>query len=246
VSTWIVLLAVPMLLAIGLAADGAGVLAAPTAREAIALGYMAAFVTAGGFIAWYGSIARLGVERAGLFSGVLPVTALFTGALLGHAEITPERIAGITVVAAGITAGLLARRQPLGPVRRLAQRREPAAAGGARRLRLHDPAAQGGELGELGVDAGECRLEPPALGLAGRAAGVVRGERVDDVVEREADGLELAGELDALDRAGRVVAIARRLACRRGQHAHPLVEADGVDAHAGPVRDLTDSHEVIP
>jgi drug/metabolite transporter (DMT)-like permease len=114
VSTWIVLLAVPMLLAIGLAADGAGVLAAPTAREAIALGYMAAFVTAGGFIAWYGSIARLGVERAGLFSGVLPVTALFTGALLGHAEITPERIAGITVVAAGITAGLLARRQPLG------------------------------------------------------------------------------------------------------------------------------------
>ena len=108
VSTWIVLLAVPMLVAVGLAADGAGVLAAPTTREAIALGYMAAVVTTGGFIAWYGSIARLGVERAGLFSGVLPVTALFTGALLGHGDITPERIAGILVVAAGITAGLMA------------------------------------------------------------------------------------------------------------------------------------------
>ena len=113
VSTWIVLLAVPMLLAVGLAADGAALLPAPTAREALALGYMAAIVTAGGFVAWYGSMARLGVERAGLFSGVLPVTALFTGALLGHAAVTPERVAGIAVVAAGITAGLLLARQPL-------------------------------------------------------------------------------------------------------------------------------------
>ena len=72
VSTWIVLLAVPMLVAIGLAADGSHMLAAPTGREALALAYMAAVVTAGGFVAWYGAIARLGVERAGLFSGVLP------------------------------------------------------------------------------------------------------------------------------------------------------------------------------
>jgi drug/metabolite transporter (DMT)-like permease len=106
VSTWIVLLAVPMLLAIGLAQDGAGLLAAPTAREGLALAYMATAVTAGGFVAWYGAIARLGVERAGLFSGILPVTALFTGALLGHAAVTPGRIVGIAVVAAGITVGL--------------------------------------------------------------------------------------------------------------------------------------------
>jgi drug/metabolite transporter (DMT)-like permease len=113
VSTWIALLAVPMLLAIGVAADGGGVLAAPTRAEALALGYMAAVVTAGGFVAWYGSIARLGVERAGLFSGILPVTALSAGALLGHADVTPQRIAGIAVVAAGITAGLLAARRPM-------------------------------------------------------------------------------------------------------------------------------------
>jgi drug/metabolite transporter (DMT)-like permease len=107
-----------MLLIVGLAADGAALLAAPTVREAIALGYMAAIVTAGGFVAWYGSIARLGVERAGLFSGVLPVTALFTGALLGHADITTGRIAGIAVVAAGITAGLVIARQPVRPLAR--------------------------------------------------------------------------------------------------------------------------------
>ena len=42
---------------------------------------------------------------------------LFTGALLGHAEVTPQRIAGIAVVAAGITAGLLAAQRPARPRR---------------------------------------------------------------------------------------------------------------------------------
>jgi drug/metabolite transporter (DMT)-like permease len=112
VSAWIALLAAPMLLVIGLASDGTGALPAPTAREALALAYMAVVVTAGGFVSWYGAIARLGVERAGLFSGVLPVTALLTGALLGHADITLGRIAGVLIVAAGITAGLRLARAP--------------------------------------------------------------------------------------------------------------------------------------
>ena len=116
VSTSIVLLAVPMLVAGGLVAGGSDLLAVPTGREALALAYMAGVVTAGGFIAWYGAIARLGVERAGLFSGVLPVTALFTGALLGHGEVTVQRVAGIAVVAAGITAGLYVARRGATPV----------------------------------------------------------------------------------------------------------------------------------
>ena len=116
VSTWIVLLAVPILVIVGFASEGPHVLAAPTLGEALALAYMAAVVTAGGFVAWYGSIERLGVERASLFSGVLPATALFTGALLGHAEVTPERIIGIVVVVAGITAGLLVARTPATPL----------------------------------------------------------------------------------------------------------------------------------
>ena len=113
VSTWIVLLAVPILVILGLASDGSHLLAAPTLGEALAIAYMAAVVTAVGFVAWYGSIGRLGVERASLFSGVLPATALFTGALLGHAEVTPERMIGIVVVVAGITAGLLVARAPV-------------------------------------------------------------------------------------------------------------------------------------
>jgi drug/metabolite transporter (DMT)-like permease len=112
VSAWIALLAVPMLVAIGLASDGASGLPMPTARQALALAYMAVVVTAGGFVCWYGAIARLGVERAGLFSGVLPITALLTGALLGHADITLGRITGVLIVAAGITGGLLLARAP--------------------------------------------------------------------------------------------------------------------------------------
>ena len=85
---------------------------------------------------------------------------------------------------------------------------EPAASVGARVARLHDPAAQGVELGQLRVHALEHRVEPPPFGLAGCAARVVGGERVDDLVEREPDRLELARELDALDGLGRVVAVA--------------------------------------
>jgi hypothetical protein len=50
------------------------------------------------------------------------VTALLTGALLGHAEVTPQRFAGIAVVAAGITAGLRLARQPARDAARHAQR----------------------------------------------------------------------------------------------------------------------------
>ncbi|MGH2804916.1 MAG: EamA family transporter, partial [Thermoleophilaceae bacterium] len=47
-----------------------------------------------------------GVERAGLFSGVLPVSALLVSAALGVAEITPGRLAAVAVVAIGVTLGV--------------------------------------------------------------------------------------------------------------------------------------------
>ena len=71
--------AVPLLAAWALAVDGAA-LPTPTTAEALALVYLAVGVTTGGFLLWYSSIRLLGVERAGLFAGVLPISAL---ALLG-------------------------------------------------------------------------------------------------------------------------------------------------------------------
>jgi hypothetical protein len=54
-------------------------------------------------------VRALGVERTGLLTGVLPVSALVVAALLGRADLTAGRLAGATLVGAGIAAGLLAR-----------------------------------------------------------------------------------------------------------------------------------------
>ncbi len=41
-----------------------------------ALAYLTVAVTAVVFIAWFGAMARLGVDRTGLFNGLIPVTSL--------------------------------------------------------------------------------------------------------------------------------------------------------------------------
>jgi drug/metabolite transporter (DMT)-like permease len=109
VSTYACLLAVPMLALWSLLAEGPRV-PIPDAGQAAALGYMALGVTVFGFLAWYSAVRLLGVERAGLFSGVLPVSALAFSAVLGVAEITPARLAAVAVVALGVTLGV--RRVP--------------------------------------------------------------------------------------------------------------------------------------
>jgi drug/metabolite transporter (DMT)-like permease len=78
----------------------------PDAGQAAALAYLGLGVTVVGFVAWYSAVGLLGVERAGLFSGVLPVSALVFSAALGVAEITPERLAAVAVVALGVTLGV--------------------------------------------------------------------------------------------------------------------------------------------
>jgi drug/metabolite transporter (DMT)-like permease len=66
-----------------------------------------------GFLCWYSAVGLLGVERAGLFSGVLPISALLVSALLGVAEITPERLLAVAVVAMGVTLGVRRAREPV-------------------------------------------------------------------------------------------------------------------------------------
>jgi len=112
VSAWAAILAVPLLLATGLALDGpGGLLRAPTLAEVLALAWLAVAVTAVAFVLWYSAVRALGVERAGLLSGVLPVSALLAAALLGRAELTAGRLGGALVVGAGIAIGLLADRR---------------------------------------------------------------------------------------------------------------------------------------
>jgi drug/metabolite transporter (DMT)-like permease len=105
VSTYTCALAVPGLLAAGWLVHGASLVRLPGPREGLALGYMALVVTAGGFVAWYAAIARLGVDRAGLFAGLVPVAALAAAAVLGASPPTPARVLGAILVGAGVVVG---------------------------------------------------------------------------------------------------------------------------------------------
>jgi len=107
VSAYACLFALPILIVWSLAAGGPN-LPAPGAAEAAAFVYLGAAVTTGGFLAWYSAVGLLGVERAGLFSGVLPVSALACSAAIGAAAVTPARLVAVAVVAAGITLGVRA------------------------------------------------------------------------------------------------------------------------------------------
>jgi drug/metabolite transporter (DMT)-like permease len=109
VSAYACLFAVPMLAVWSLIADGPA-LALPDAEQAAAIAYLALGVTTFGFICWYSAVGLLGVERAGLFSGVLPISALAVSAALGVAEITPERLLAVAVVAGGVTLGVRSAR----------------------------------------------------------------------------------------------------------------------------------------
>ena len=110
VSAYACLFALPLLAAWSLVAGGPE-LVAPSTAELAAIGYLGAAVTTGGFVAWYSAVGLLGVERAGLFSGVLPVSALVCAALLGVASVSPARLAAVAVVVAGITLGVRATRE---------------------------------------------------------------------------------------------------------------------------------------
>ena len=123
VSLWSCALAAAMLAIVGLAADGTGVLAEPTANEAGALLWLAVVVTAIAFVCWYAGVERLGAERAGLLAGLIPVAALLTGAALGTAGIGLYAALGTALVAVGLTVGL---RPPGGTGPRTPRRRSRA------------------------------------------------------------------------------------------------------------------------
>jgi drug/metabolite transporter (DMT)-like permease len=113
VSAYSTAVAIPILLLAGLVADRRQVLRVPTASETAALGYLALVVTAFAFFCWYDALPRLGAERAGLFSGFLPIGAIVAAVVLGTGHPTLPDLGGATLVIAGLLLGL---RPP--PVRR--------------------------------------------------------------------------------------------------------------------------------
>ena len=97
--------------AVARSAGGPPILRTPTATQLTALAYLTIAVTAMVFIAWYEAIERLGVDRTGLFNGLIPVASLAAVALTGTGTITPFRFLGALAVLVGVILGLGRARQ---------------------------------------------------------------------------------------------------------------------------------------
>ncbi|MFJ6217343.1 DMT family transporter [Streptomyces sp. NPDC092296] len=99
---------------LGAALDGAAVLRLPSAVEAAALAWYTLPVTVLAFCCWYTGVRRLGAERAGLFSGLIPVAAALTAPAAGTGSLGPVQLAGSALVAAGVLLGALTAGQEAG------------------------------------------------------------------------------------------------------------------------------------
>ncbi|MBF9131128.1 DMT family transporter, partial [Plantactinospora sp. S1510] len=115
-------LAVPLLLLAALPAGEVARWRLPSAVEATTLGYLAALMTVVAFLAWFTGLRQLGVERAGVLVGLMPVATLVTAAVQAGRAPDLGQTAGVLVVAIGLAAGLYAgTAHP----RRAGQRPEP-------------------------------------------------------------------------------------------------------------------------
>jgi drug/metabolite transporter (DMT)-like permease len=103
-------LAVPLLLVGGVAAGEVAQWRVPTAVEATTLGYLALLMTVVAFVAWFTGLQRLGLERAGMIVGVMPVATLVTAAIQAGRLPDLGQTAGVLVVALGLAVGLTAQR----------------------------------------------------------------------------------------------------------------------------------------
>jgi len=119
-ATWIAGLG---FLAIGVVREGPTAALHLDAADLAAIGYLSIAVTAVAFVLWYSCVSRLGSGRAGLLTGIAPVSAAIGGVALGQPLPGVLVWLGIAVVAAGLALGLTSaenRRPPKTHARRTA------------------------------------------------------------------------------------------------------------------------------
>jgi drug/metabolite transporter (DMT)-like permease len=92
--------------AVASSAGGPPILRIPTATQLAALSYLAVAVTAVVVLAWYAAMKRLGVDRTGLFNGLIPIASLAAVALVGTGTIMPLQFLAALTVLAGVILGL--------------------------------------------------------------------------------------------------------------------------------------------
>lgn len=169
---------------VGLVVDGAGLVRMPTAVEAGALVWQAALATVVGFVLFYMGVQRVGVERATLFTGAIPVAAALSAALVAGAAFGLPQAVGSLLVGAGaaVGTGLFVRgTRSAGPVPRAASGAAAVQdhAGDESRVVVHGHMTAAGQPDEpragdrvLGADA-LAGKEQPVAGTPGHGDGHV-------------------------------------------------------------------------
>ena len=102
-AVWIAALAFAV---VGVVVEGPVATSRITFANWAAIGYLAVMVTAVAFVLWYSAVAALGSGRAGLLTGVAPVAAAASGALLGAGLPTAPVWCGMVAVCCGLVLGL--------------------------------------------------------------------------------------------------------------------------------------------
>lgn len=185
---------------LGLLVDGTGFVRMPTGVEAGALAWQAVLATVVGFVLFYMGVQRIGVERATLFTGAIPVAAALSAALVAGAAFGLPQAVGSLLVGAGTglftrtkTASAAAVQDHARDEGRIVVHGHVAAAG-------QPDEARGGQ-GPLGADALAAKEQP----VAG-APGDGDGDRGDVVAEEHGparrQGLVEAGRAAQRERLG--------------------------------------------
>lgn len=113
-SAFACLAAAPMLASASACVEHGRALQVPTRTELLVFAYLALVVTAFAFFLWYRGIELLGVARAGLFAGVVPVVALLLGPVLGTGTISTSGAIGAGLVSVAVVYGVSAPRRNAG------------------------------------------------------------------------------------------------------------------------------------
>jgi drug/metabolite transporter (DMT)-like permease len=98
-----------VLLAAAAVVVGSDGLVPTRAGQVLAIAYLAMVSTAIAFVLWYRAVARLGAERAGLFAGLMPVSAALVGAAVTASSLRAGTLAGTVLAGAGLAVGLRPR-----------------------------------------------------------------------------------------------------------------------------------------
>ncbi|HEX4704087.1 MAG TPA: EamA family transporter [Pseudonocardiaceae bacterium] len=78
----------------------------PTVTQIVALLVLGVLVTAVAFCCWYVCVSAVGADRAGILSGLMPLSGLVTSVLLNAQTLTVLSIVGALLVGAGCAIGL--------------------------------------------------------------------------------------------------------------------------------------------